>query len=287
LLHNTVRIETQRKDGKEQIGTGFFFTFTIRRDLKKEEIPVVITCWHVISGAVKGRVFFSEGSTNALVRGKTDLTAEFSNFESAWTRHPDTNVDLAIMPLAETISALQSQGKILDFVPIDERLIPSENDLAQLGALKEVKFVGYPIGIWDAKNNLPIARKGMTATDPGLDYNGRSEFLIDAAVFPGFGGSPVYTIEEGAGLSNADEFFGTRIRLLGIMFAMQQQTPSGGIETVMIPTAIDSKAKTQTASTTCVAVKSSRLNEFKTMLENMYKRHQPHGKEKPAEASKH
>jgi len=57
-------------------------------------------------------------------------------------------------------------------------------------------MVGYPIGLWDEKNNYPIFRKGITATHPANDYNGKSEFMIDAACFPGSSGSPVYIIDE-------------------------------------------------------------------------------------------
>ena len=35
-------------------------------------------------------------------------------------------------------------------------------------------------------------RRGTTATFPWVDYNGRPEFLIDASIFPGGNGSPVF-----------------------------------------------------------------------------------------------
>ena len=44
----------------------------------------------------------------------------------------------------------------------------------------------------DEVNNKPVVRKGITATDIRLDYNGRKEFLIDAACFHGSSGSPVF-----------------------------------------------------------------------------------------------
>ena len=39
---------------------------------------------------------------------------------------------------------------------------------------------------------MPITRTGITATSFSLDYQGKSEFVIDAACFPDSSGSPVF-----------------------------------------------------------------------------------------------
>ncbi len=44
-------------------------------------------------------------------------------------------------------------------------------------------MIGYPNGIWDEANNMPIIRRGITATHPNFNYNGKPEFMIDAACF--------------------------------------------------------------------------------------------------------
>jgi hypothetical protein len=31
-------------------------------------------------------------------------------------------------------------------------------------------MIGYPNGIWDAKNNLPVIRKGITATHANIPW---------------------------------------------------------------------------------------------------------------------
>ncbi len=53
-------------------------------------------------------------------------------------------------------------------------------------------MVGYPVGLWDSVNNMPILRRGSTATLLDWTYEGRQEFVIDAACFPGSSGSPVF-----------------------------------------------------------------------------------------------
>jgi len=76
-------------------------------------------------------------------------------------------------------------------------MIPSEDALAELDALEEVIFIGYPNGIWDRKNFLPIMRRGITATPVTVDFQGKKQFLIDASVFPGSSGSPVFILNVG------------------------------------------------------------------------------------------
>jgi hypothetical protein len=75
---------------------------------------------------------------------------------------------------------------------IDTATVPDESTVSALDALEEVLFVGYPNGVWDQINLMPILRRGITATPLMLNFEGRAEFLIDAAVYPGSSGSPVF-----------------------------------------------------------------------------------------------
>jgi hypothetical protein len=273
LLHNTVRIETFKNDGTVHVGTGFFYNFEAAD--KSSSCPVVVTCWHVIAGSTNGRMYFAQASSNVIARAQEHLTAELTSFENRWIRHPDTNIDLAVLPIGPIIKMLEENRLMLDFAPIDESLIPGESVLRDCGVFQEVKLIGYPVGIWDEKNNLPIVRRGMTASDPVVDYNGRSEFLVDAAVFPGSSGSPVYIAEEGgrvlpvgrAGMTLG----GPRINFLGILYAVYEYTSEGKVEIVTIPTAFDFKVKTHTPANLGLVVKASRLNDFKDVLERIRK----------------
>lgn len=44
-------------------------------------------------------------------------------------------------------------------------------------------MVGYPNGIWDEKNNKPIFRKGITATDIRFDTMVKKNLLLMKHVF--------------------------------------------------------------------------------------------------------
>ena len=80
--------------------------------------------------------------------------------------------------------------------------------------------MGYPNGLWDQKNNRPIARKGITATHPGINYNGKQEFLIDVACFPGSSGSPVLLYNPCNYIDRMDNCFSKpRVKFLGILRA--------------------------------------------------------------------
>jgi len=123
------------------------------------------------------------------------------------------------------------------YINIDENLLPSEKLLGDLTALEEILMLGYPVGLWDTVNNMPIFRKGITATHPNLNYDGKDEFLIDAACYPGSSGSPVFLYNLG-NYSNRQggTVIGTRIALPGILYAGPQFSVEGEIKVLPIPT---------------------------------------------------
>ena len=52
-------------------------------------------------------------------------------------------------------------------------MIPAQADLESLDAIEEIVMIGYPNGLWDSVNNMPIARRGITATPVYLNYEGK------------------------------------------------------------------------------------------------------------------
>jgi len=267
LLHNTVRLVTQKPMAQTCVGTGFFYTF---HDQKKgRDIPVIVTCRHVIEGSVRCRLFLALGSTNSSARTQNHFFVDLPEFQESWIRHPDSSVDLAVMPLAPIIRLLRSQGKELDVMSITPEQLPSEDDMKGCGVFQEVKFIGYPIGMWDEKNNLPIVRRGMTATDPSVDYNGKPEFLIDAAVYPGSSGSPVFVAYDGMGVFAGKLTAGPRVLLLGVLYGVHQFSAEGTINIVTIPTAFDAKTRSLIPANLGIVTKASRLQEFMSVFDKI------------------
>ena len=56
-------------------------------------------------------------------------------------------------------------------------------------------MVGYPHDLRDKSHNLPICRRGITASHPEVDFCGKPELLIDIPCAPGVSGSPVFVLD--------------------------------------------------------------------------------------------
>lgn len=173
------------------------------------------------------------------------------------------------MPIAPLLAEARQQGKEFFFLPLDKSLIPTNEELADLGLLEDIVMIGYPNGIWDRVNNMPIFRRGITATHPNLDYDGRREFMIDAACFPGSSGSPVFLYNVG-GWANRDGGMvigGTRVKLLGVLYAGPQHTATGEVRIVAIPTTQRAVILSAIPNNLGIVIKALRLLEFDALLQ--------------------
>ncbi len=234
LLFNTVRIQVQTRDGASRVGTGFFFDFPINAN---KSVSAVITNKHLIADAHTGKFELHEAET---VNGKPQPAGKFftvtlSVFPNYWIAHPGTNIDLCALPLQVLTAEAQKQGKAIYAVRLDQRQIPSFEALEALSAVEDVLMIGYPTGLWDEVNNLPIVRRGITATHPGVDFCGKSMGVIDAACFPGSSGSPVVLVNESIYNTKTGAKLGNRAVLLGVLFAGPRMTAEGEIAIADIP----------------------------------------------------
>nr|WP_296750381.1 serine protease [Thioalkalivibrio sp.] len=190
LLFNTVRVDTVLEDGSEGSGTAFVVSHTHRRG----SFTFIVTNRHLVEGVRSGGLVFTQKRNGQPLIGQR-FQLNIDDFPHAWFLHPDPEVDLAIVPMRPLEQAARDQGVELYYHVIDSRLCPDAAALRALDALEEILFVGYPSGVWDHVNLMPIMRRGTTATPMFLDFEGRSEFLIDAAVYPGSSGSPVFVYQ--------------------------------------------------------------------------------------------
>ena len=238
FLFMTLRIETERS-----VGTGFIFEHKWKCPQTGSELTGVflVTNKHVIANTDKGAIRFT-------LRTDDDSGPELGKYFGVkiarhqwnwWAGHPMEDVDIAVFPLNPTFKMLAARGVKPFFSCVDAKLLPENSPFGDLNALERILFVGYPDGVYDAINNLPVIRSGITATPPGVDYKGRPMFLIDASVFPGSSGSPIFAYDRGAWLSGTSEWTvgSERVVFLGVLAAALFCKSDGSLEFRDIPTA--------------------------------------------------
>ncbi|MBW1658612.1 MULTISPECIES: S1 family peptidase [Flavobacterium] len=230
ISSSTVKIETFDKNGG--IGTGFFFDFNPQTPETMDSLAIV-TNWHVVEEVENGQFTLTKKDQNGEPLNTEHLTIFLENFESHWTPHPDPEIDLCILPIKSIMHLIKEDFFYTSF---DASLIPSQEEIDSLCAIEEIIMLGYPDALWDSHNNKPIARKGITATNPRLPYCGYEEFLIDAASIPGSSGSPILIYNIGQYLDRNDNHYFVKYRLflLGILYEGPQFTAEGKIERVKI-----------------------------------------------------
>ena len=181
-----------------------------------------------------------------------------------WKFHPDKNIDLCALPIKILIEAAKKMNHSLFYKPFDNSLIPKDIDIQSFDAIEEVVMIGYPNGLWDYINNMPIIRKGITATQIRLDYNNSKSFLIDMAVFPGSSGSPILIYNKGSFTDkNGNIKIGTsRIFLLGIVNSVFLSNVNGDISVESIPTQQKLIASSRIPNSIGNVIKSEVLFDF-------------------------
>jgi len=221
LIATNEKITTHKKNGEvlektmQSKGTGFFFDFGIAEI--GQYLKVIVTNRHVVENAIELDFVMNERDASGhrsdtqhpLYIGEEDLNRYVFY-------HPDPNVDLCIIDISEIVNYYSNQGKPLFMRPLSFEEIPSREELQELKALEEVVMIGYPAGLWDEYNNLPIMRTGDTSSHIAYDYQGREDFMVNIPAYHGSSGSPLIKLVDEHIVEDGENFIQHSCLLLGI-----------------------------------------------------------------------
>ena len=195
-----------------------------------------------------------------------------TEFEKAWILHPDNNIDLCIMPIAQILEENLKQNINLVCNVLRKEDIINDKEIKDLSKLEDVTIIGYPDGIWDSYNNLPILRRGITATPICYDFENTPKFLIDAAIYGGSSGSPVFIFNQGSYSINNALYAGSRMKLVGIVYAVAQHMITGEMKIIDIPTVNKPISIMQIPNNLGVVIKANQLFAFEEIIANIIRR---------------
>lgn len=212
LLFTTLHLWVENQDGSKCTATGFIYSVESKNG--GSSIPFLVTNNHVTKNAERVLVEFIEAKDSKPF-SESKLRVEMSGDQ--FQQFVDAKNDLAILPIAPVLNQFKSAGKEIFYRTIDPNTVPEQTIIEELGAIEEVTFIGYPSGIYDYKNSSPLIRRGITSSPLWNDFKGESCFLIDAGVFPGSSGSPVFIYNQGSYATNNGIVVGTRLLFIGII----------------------------------------------------------------------
>lgn len=213
LMYTTLRIECIDSIGNIfSIGTGFL----IQRPVGDNKYKLyLVSNKHVLCNTDSIAISFTANKGNEPDVGNR-VRLPISNIKDSIVGHPDSNVDIAVLECTGLFIMMPEQ---LYYKAVSYDMLATFNE-EELSVAENVYFVGYPDNRYDKANNLPLIRTGMIASNPKYDYNGNPTFIIDAQVFPGSSGSPVYIDLTYENMKNGQIIVGKKdIKLLGIVSA--------------------------------------------------------------------
>lgn len=209
LIYTTVPIYIQKKDGLST-GTGFIFSL-VEKD--KSSIPLLITNYHVLDNLESG---FFELHTS-MQNKPTNKTIRIQFDKNILEDNKLGDLDLIAIPLAGVFNEFNTNGIQLFYRTVDQNIIPTNEQVDEFSAMEDITFIGYPSGLYDNVNKMPILRQGITATPIWNNFQGKDNFLIDAGVFPGSSGSPVFVYNQGSYPTKDGIAIGNRLLFVGVI----------------------------------------------------------------------
>lgn len=260
LLNSTTRIVSYKNGREFGTGTGFFYHLAERAG---KSIVGLVTNKHVIHDCEKATVIISVFNKDGV---EEHLPHTIDLKPPALIEHPDPNIDLCALIVGPFLNEMERNGKNIRHAYVTNEICATEKTFSEILPLDEVTMIGYPIGIWDAVNNGSIARRGVIASNPRHNYEGRPEFIVDMACMPGSSGSPVFIANSGVyGTKKGGIIGGDRIIFLGVLWGGPQQTITGKVISVPVPMQRNKYAISRIPTNLGYIIKATELDPIKKL----------------------
>jgi hypothetical protein len=226
LLYSTTKITAYRNGTAVSNSTGFFMEFPVG---ESGSAYVLLTNKHAVEGSTDVTVLCH---IEAYGRPSGRFVTCSLAIQPNVVPHPKSDVDLCALLFTPILIQAQTSGTPLFLRALDPSLIPAEEDWEFFDSIEDVTMVGCPSGIYDEVNNLPIVRRGITASALSKKYNGKDEFMVDMACFPGSSGSPIFLYDRNGYFDRKQNTYligKGRIKLVGVLHSGPVVTNDGRI----------------------------------------------------------
>jgi S1-C subfamily serine protease len=244
IVRSTVRLEFSDGSGRSSFGTGFFYQVQATAGPDAPSKVLIITNKHVVGESKRLKIRLTTGtSVNEVNARREPIGRQDQDIETDLVGrifdHPNSQVDLCGIDVTDHFAAIMSKGRKVRAAILNSTWLLSQVDRGLVRDIEQTLVVGYPNTQWDPVNNMPIARRGASATHPLAYYEGTSRFLVDVAAYPGSSGSPVFLYQSPMYRSGvASQTPGTKINLIGIVYAVFTRDERGRMEPIEIPTVV-------------------------------------------------
>ena len=264
VMFSTILIKSVLPSGEISTATGFIYTYQI----DDMQIPVIVTNKHVANSKMKTLHFkFHTGNFDQkqIYDEKYDLT-----YNKPFIIEHQL-LDLSIIPIAPLLSHIKEKdNKDIFYIGLRKENVIQKEALKDLTAFEDLLMVGYPKGLYDETNYLPIFRTGKTASHPFFDFNSIGIGLSDLSVYEGSSGSPVFLYNSGAYYSKKRKtmLVGGRIELLGINSSVYTSENKGQLRVITSTQAIVQPVYNEKIDIG-VYIKAHHLNDFEEQLKKL------------------
>jgi hypothetical protein len=264
LPHCTVRLIGIVNNQVVSTGTGFYYffndTFTDKEGRLNESGTArlgIVTNRHVIEGMEEVIFYFNSSEDGQPGYQKDSLRLRLD--ERTVIFHPEADVDLCVILAHDIKEILEKKNRKLHIYPIRNSIRVNESQIEGMGTIQNLLMIGYPNGIWDSINNLPIIRRGINATPLYENYQGEEAFAVDIATYRGSSGSPVFIYNSGVFVDNGQIKYGDRLNFIGIIKAAHLSTKEHTED-----------VKTEEMLHIGIAIKAKKIDVFEELVRKHY-----------------